>query len=530
MKVIIADDEVHICSLIKHRIDWERLGLTLLGVFNDGKQVIEQFQKEPADILLCDIEMPVMNGIEVIKYVRENHQACQCIILSGFRNFEYAHSAMKYGVTSYLLKPIDKDELNRTLETAIGRLRDTAAARDRLIDHSSRLGLFEMLGALSPADDIVSINRRFKYSFSAGVFNVIYAVLTGLDYRSEYLPQIYGIFESALRGRMREFCHDYECYRVSPVCFLVVLNYSEPDGALMRLIYDRTLRDALTEIDGKTQCSCYIGVGPGTAHIHELDRCREAAQTAVCRRFSSPDVKIYFANSDEAAKSSGESFEFTREQRAEFLRIVEAIEPDSVAGWVDDCFRANERRFQADGCLVSSFFYKTIELFLSTMDTVTPSGGDRNKFHEDASKLFDSSKSLNELRIGLIKLLTGEIEQKLLEKRTNVSLYAQQAKNYIQRHYAEAITLRQIAEYLHISEVYLSVVFKNEVKMNYSKYLAEVRVERAKELLKERDMNLTQIANAVGYENATYFSRIFRKVTHINPGEYRRLHQHDIGE
>lgn len=130
----------------------------------------------------------------------------------------------------------------------------------------------------------------------------------------------------------------------------------------------------------------------------------------------------------------------------------------------------------------------------------------------------------------LSAIIQEEMTQRLGEKKQNMIIYAQQAMNYIDKHFAEVITLELIAEKLHISPVHLSVVFKRETGTNYSKYLAGVRVEKSKEFLKQPHMNLSQVANAVGYDSPTYFGNLFRKYTGLRPSEYRRLHQQDIGD
>lgn len=93
MKVVIADDEVYVCSLLKHLIDWNGLGLSLAGEYHNGNDVISHFEKEPVDILICDIEMPGLSGNELIKHVATHYPQCKCMVISGFRVFEYARSA-----------------------------------------------------------------------------------------------------------------------------------------------------------------------------------------------------------------------------------------------------------------------------------------------------------------------------------------------------------------------------------------------------------------------------------------------------
>ena len=94
MKVIIVDDEIFICKLVKNLIEWERLNLSFLGMFQSCEDALAQFEKEAADLLICDIEMPGKNGIELIREVKKKYPRCKCIVISGFRNFDYVHAEM----------------------------------------------------------------------------------------------------------------------------------------------------------------------------------------------------------------------------------------------------------------------------------------------------------------------------------------------------------------------------------------------------------------------------------------------------
>ena len=119
MKVLIADDEVYICSLIRHLIDWEGLGLTLVGTFGNGDEVMAYLERDQADILICDIEMPGMNGLALMEQLSREHPEIQLVVISGYRNFEYALSALKYGAVNYLLKPLDQKSLNDVLRAIV---------------------------------------------------------------------------------------------------------------------------------------------------------------------------------------------------------------------------------------------------------------------------------------------------------------------------------------------------------------------------------------------------------------------------
>ena len=164
------------------------------------------------------------------------------------------------------------------------------------------------------------------------------------------------------------------------------------------------------------------------------------------------------------------------------------------------------------------------------MEDISSPLENKENFVAQSMSEIDSCMTEKEIRIKLAGIIENIMNEKLSVKLANLSAYAQQAKRYIEKHYMENITLETIAGQLNINPTYLSVVFKNEVKMNYSKYLTMVRMENAKELLRKCDKNLTQIAHAVGYDRTAYFSSVFKTYTGIKPMEYQRLYQKGVSE
>lgn len=118
-KVLIADDEVKVGQLVKRLIQWDRLGLTCIGLVTDGQTAYEKILSESPDIVITDIRMPVLTGLEMIQKASEQGVKCHFIVVSGYKYFDYAQKALKYGVEDYLLKPIDEDELNRQLQKIV---------------------------------------------------------------------------------------------------------------------------------------------------------------------------------------------------------------------------------------------------------------------------------------------------------------------------------------------------------------------------------------------------------------------------
>ena len=527
MKVVIADDEVHVCSLVKHLIDWDGLGLTLAGVFHNGDEVIAHFKHDPADILICDIEMPGMTGNDLIKRISTDYPACKCMVISGFRVFEYARSAMQYGVTKYLLKPIDGDELNAALRSIINDENAAQSLSNTIEQQSARLGLIDLLEADIENESIRSINKKYHYQFREGTFAIIKAVFTDIDIHSEFLPRLMVIFTDSIKMKLSDFCIETEVFRTSAISAIVVINYTEDRASFLPSILDQILRNTLEELGGKTQCKCYFGVGVAVHTIQELKKSWQTATNAAYYRVNNENKQTYYAQY--TFDSSVNQIVIDSQDKQALLNCIEAINISGIKQWSDDYFSAHAKIFSENSYYAFDFCFKVIDLLIMAFDDLNVPIEDKDAFRKNTEIIIESCSSLRHLKQKLISVIEEEVSKRLHDKQKNIAVYAQQAKNYIDKHYAELITLDVIADKLHISPVYLSAVFKSETGMNYSKYLSSVRINKSKQLLRECDMNLTQIANAVGYDSSTYFSKLFRKNTGLKPMEYRRLHQHNIG-
>jgi two-component system response regulator YesN len=294
---------------------------------------------------------------------------------------------------------------------------------------------------------------------------------------------------------------------------------------------ENALRESLTELGGKTQCRCFLGIGLPVENPGGIHRSWLSSQHAICGRFLGDGRQIYYADSSwREGEPGGESVSISPQESRDFVCLVETINIFGFEKWTEDRFRKRKEVFENRPYMGLDFCLQVIDLMITVFRDLDVAIGDQSAFRKSAELAFGAAGSFRGLQRALVAIGKKEIVRRLSEKRHNMTMYAQQAMNFIDRHYAENITLEIIAEKLHISPVYLCVVFKNETGLNYSKYLTHVRVERAKLLLKKHEMNLSQISNAVGYDNATYFSNLFRKYTGIKPLEYRRLYQRNMGD
>lgn len=523
MKVIIVDDEIYICKLVQHLIDWQGLGLTLLGIFQNYEDTLQQFAKDAADILICDIEMPGKNGIEIIKEIKEKYSECRTIVISGFRKFDYVHKAMQYGASNYLLKPIDEEELNRVLKEVVFKTREQHSRESIIAERNMRISIFDGIRLGVIENDVMAINLKYHYQFQEGKFNTLKVAFADMDPASEQMQEMVRRFEDVLRKELSDVCYDMEVYRETIVSETVLINYDAENEKRMVFILEQILNDALSKVGSISAGRCIIGVGRPVSEIGRVRNCMYAAEKAWCRCFYIEGKEIFYAEED-----SQEKYMLSYECKKEFRSMIEAIRPDDFVRYLREMFRNNAPQFRQNPELVLQFCIQLVEFFQLTMDELKAPVQDRNAFEDKFEILFYNSGSINRLTSQLGGLFSQEVIDKLAEKQKNTLIYVQQAKNYIESNYAQAITLEKIAQQLHINPVYLSVIFKSEVGMNYSKYLTHIRIQKAKELLKRPELNISQVASAVGYDSTYYFTTLFKKETAIKPSEYRRLYQQDI--
>ena len=219
IKVVIADDEERICRLIQALVDWEALGMQVVGTAANGLEALEVIEKEKPDILITDIRMPGCNGLELISKIREQSEDIRIIIISGYAQFEYAQTAMKYGVSEYLLKPINRQELQDTLVrlgTEIARERqenEEEFVQGRKMDLNRLRGSF-ILDLLDEQDRIFTeemIREQYHMDIQSGFYQ---AFCMKMDYQTDKMSHedvcvLQNKMKQILDCGMQRDCHEW---------------------------------------------------------------------------------------------------------------------------------------------------------------------------------------------------------------------------------------------------------------------------------------------------------------------------------
>lgn len=535
LKILIADDEKKIGLLVKELIDWEQLELNLIGIVQDGKEAYEMILDQEPDIVITDIRMPNLSGLEMIKGVTEAGKRVHFIVISGYRYFEYAQTALKYGVEDYLLKPIEEEELNRILKRVCDeekRQKKEASRIEHLekrLDSSKGILHKELMNQVIDSGEEVllsELNEDYGVNLTAGIFR---ALCVKVDRRIDgernepqerlLLQKLIKLAEENLRAQVT----DMICSEQKFMSILILLNYNEEEkNGVNQAVNELYLR--FSEYTGSfNNYEITVGVSGETgefSHIkYLLQMAKEAVQSRIItgtgKRIDWNDCNL--EHNGTACQAAG----IVEENRRKLEHAVEIMDAQQIESFIRGCFDlAGKEKLCA-----KAYYELAQEIILKFCAAMT--GYFKQDMEEIAETWMDTANhctSAGMLSRYLIKVMPQYIGEQLQRKAELEQRPVLEAVEYIRSNYREKISLEEIAADRGFNTNYFSELFKKETGKNFTVYLLEVRMEAAKLLLRDSRETIYEIAEKVGYKDAKFFSQQFTKVVGIKPTQYRKLY------
>ena len=525
-KVLIVDDEKRIGELIRSLIHWEELELICIGLKTDGEMAWKTILEERPDIVITDIRMPVMSGLEMIRKTREEGIPVDFIVMSGYQEFEYAHTAMQYGVESYLVKPVDEEELNRCLNDIQQRVRKETGLQEENRTLKERVEKSEWILKQNFLRNI--IEQRVTADENAVDLNG--EIYRGVDIKLDHIDPLNSnqsqehfttenvkkIIAEFLRPQVQQLlvC-DKEYMHIYVLCC-----YSEEsDMQIGEHISDLLLqiKEYLRMMD---QFHVTIGIGRAKHAFSEIRFSILESHIAVCNRIVYGTGRLIWADS----VYLGENPEWTereRQIRQKLLHDTDALTAEHIPSYIQDIYGSRSILERVNMAAYYEGVEQTVESFFRHLGVDEDTREKLQKqmlngiYHcHRAVQLSEFMSRFFQECIGLAK---EAVESQLVRP-------VRMAQQYVEEHYAEKILLEDVAEVVGLNPVYFSALFKKESGQNFSTYLIDFRMEKAKELLTTTNDTISAIAGAVGYPEQKYFSQQFKKVVGIKPVIYRQLH------
>ena len=526
-KILIVEDEKRIADLIRSLIHWEELGAECCGICYDGMSAWEMTVKERPDIVITDIRMPVLGGLDLIKKIIDADLDVKFIVMSGFQEFDYAYTAMKYGVEQYLVKPVDEDELNAALlkvlegmnraeeqEKEHDDLMKKAMQNDRILKETLLRDVMEDRAAAESLASEIRGTRFLGIDIKLDAEDLKHRNENSDRMVSEYVSnaakeKLGGIFEEILvyeGGSLNVFCL---CCGEDSVTEAM---YGEALNGLLS-----SCKDYLRTLD---QYRITIGIGRLRDSAEDIRGTLDEAYLSVCSRVIYGTGRLIWRNSVVISDNS-EWIRSTEGYKALILKAADSLLADEMPERVRGIFEGENVREGLDMTLYFKTAEDLVTAFYERFDT-DPS--------ERKSAVAGITDSIHHCfrKITLSELISHNFTDYINAAREKYEMQSakpvRQAMKYVEEHYRDKILLDQVAEKVGLNPVYFSTLFKKETGDNFSTYLINFRMEKAKELLATTSKSVSAIAEECGYPEQKYFSQQFKKVVGVKPVVYRQLH------
>ncbi len=533
LKVLIADDERKICQLIEKLIDWKSQEMQVIATAENGMEALEVIQNYHPDIVITDIRMPGYDGLELIRMGKEINPQMEFIIISGYRHFEYAQTAIRYGVSAYILKPIKKDELNETLHKLGEKFRENT----RQLSHEEQLKLTlktdeETLRQTFLSDlvcrrnkerlhyPLEQIDQEFHFSFSSGDFCIGILKMDGRVFdnpdNQKFMAEK---VLCALERLLKEYTLEQEMVFMGSFFYFLLHFPSHHRGNIRRQM--KSLLDEMRIQGGIFKDSAAtMSLGTVCQDLTGLEQSLKNARLWIEERLVSGTGKLLEGDFPQR-ESFAESSLFTEFNQ----RMSQALESLEVFPVRDTMMDLRSKMLSQPGITGHEILQMTKEvcnLYLFFMKNY------RIRIEEDFLDSFlagaDNCGSASELFDYLIRKITGSYEKAARMKRQDENKPIRAVKQYVAEHYGEPLTLEQASAVANLSPAYFSTVFKKDTGMTFLEYLSKIRMDMAKRLLKETNRTIADICGIVGYNDVRYFTKTFTKYSGLKPNEYRKLY------
>lgn len=535
IKVFLVEDEMVIRRGIKNSIDWEKEGYIFCGEASDGELAYPMIIKEKPDILITDIRMPFMDGLELCKLVKEELPNIKILILSGYDEFDYAKEAIRLGVTEYLLKPISSGKLLEALNGVSESIRREKEDKDLVrkymeemrenTEHEKQKFFEQMIAGNLSMADALETGKKYEMNLSAGMYNLLLFRFT-LGEENRKSGELLGEAEYAIKKLTERLEYVFEFQRdVEGWAFLLMADNEEQMSERVK-----ELSKDLEEIMKNYSTIAYFGgIGQPVARLRELEESFREAERALAARFTMELNRIISVEDIRMAQnvdtlddieimSFGE-IEKTRTMLEKFLNNGAEDEIDEfVDVYINELPEENLKSVLMRQYIIMDAYI----VMMSFCEKIEGIEGEMQAQSEELKNSMKTIQTLEEIKNYIRMLLKKIIGVRDTISGRRYSDIIEIAKDQIRKTYmSDEISLNTIAAEVGMSPSYFSSIFSKEMGKTFVEYLTEIRMDRAKELLMCSSMKTSEIGYEVGYKDPHYFSYIFKKTQNCTPKEFR---------
>lgn len=525
-KVLLVDDEAVVLSGMKTVIDWERMGFEICGTADSGILACKMIRERKPDLVITDVMMPGMTGIELAQWINENAPETEVMIVSGYDEFDYARSAMSAGVSEYLLKPTDKNSLEMALTKAAGRMqrkkdfkKDMKALKreaSRSLEIRKNQFFCDLANQLYTGDQDISESLKEFGSELQGSSWRLWAFSIDLPGEREFQAEYQGLLKTQLSMIIREGMAEdfrYDGFIQGGLSLFIVENNEDSLEDLTFL--EELLAKILEEYKAVTRRSAYVGVSGIYQDLLQLPQAMKECELALGAWHEECGGCVFY---EESELLFGERLSVRQEALVQISEMVRTGNKNRAMELTQSLYlemkerRMNYQQIYSQSILILTDLYsmgspearKTIQRFMGELS---------------------SCKNTDRICDRILRMIEDVADCDSREVCMKNEEIMRRVTEYVDKHLGEKISLTKMAEQAQVSKNYFCSLFKKEKGETFFAYLFRMRMERAKKLLKETDDKIYVIADMVGYPDYFYFSRVFSKYVGVTASEYREIYE-----
>lgn len=526
-KLIIADDEKSIREGMSRGIPWEEWGFTVAGTASDGLEVLEMIAKDKPDVVLSDIRMPNMDGVELMQYLNQNYPEIKIIIASGYSDFEYLNYSIKNNVTEYLLKPTDIDEFESVF-SKIKNLLDKERKQEYNYRQSQNYHLDRVLSDMMlgyESEDSDEIDYDILKETGINADNCVVIMLY-----AEWQPEFRDETEfNKIRRKIVDRINAMEKHKAYSRFFIgyqdKMMGIMSPVSGQELSEYEiyNCLKNILDVLNKEMGIEIYACVSKVCNDRRLLPQCRQQAIAEAHRNSLGPDNRIGFYHPVKAKNNLFGDAVFDNDK---IMNCIVSGKGDKADEEIDRVFAVfenadtSEQSYIENSCLELLFYLSRKSLpYNINFEQVMEDSGFR---YDDLRRLVSLSAKKNMIKKSIAALIDCvSLAVRAEEKNSNL---AKRIKDYVDSEYlCNHISLEYIANKVNKSSAYVSRLFKDEYGCNFSEYITSKRLEKSKEMLADKSIKIYEIAQNTGYADVSNFIKVFKKKYGISPGDYRNF-------
>lgn len=509
LKVLIADDEANIRNGLKCILDWEKCGYKICGEASNGKDAVSQINDLRPDLVILDIKMPGLTGIEVMSQIKEFHEANNLempsiIILSGYSDFEYAQKSINSGAKAYLLKPVDEDELQEKVIAIAEEIRE----KRNLNEVSRNAEVFEInnyLLKLFENKKISDLGKLAENKFFLDSENSTYiCILLNTQICSELsvnellksLDNYYSFFTRIILQREKE---------------ILVLLKASNEVAINNCI-ERTNRLNKNKRAFICKSGLYAGIEGILKGFEEVEKLNEYLfYISEANWLSSDSVQSYICEKTNLKALS--------DYIPDIVFAIETYDKPKLAGIVEEIKNSYMDISKNESEIKKLFISCMIELRNSLISKYPEREISNGTTFEVVPKILEAN-SYTEIINYINSVFTELLENFNFNTADSVIV---KVIAYVKSNYASDLKLETLGDLFNCNSAYLGKKFKKYTGTQFNTYLDNLRIEDAKDKLLNTDLKIYQISKLVGYTNTDYFFMKFKKCTGYTPKEYKKV-------